>query len=146
MNHETAPEQSPLVIFDGACLLCNTGMQFIVERDPGARFRFATLQSELGRRLADRAHVSGGTAATMLVFEADAIYQRSDAVLRVARHLGRTPFERFVFGLVSRIGSWCPRVVRDFVYDRVSQNRYRFGSDSETCWLASEDLRRRIAS
>ena len=89
MTHEAALEQSPLVVFDGACLLCNAGMQFIVERDPQALFRFTTLQSELGQRLAERANVRGGAEATMLLVEAGAIFQRSDAVLRVARHLGR---------------------------------------------------------
>jgi predicted DCC family thiol-disulfide oxidoreductase YuxK len=36
----------PILLFDGVCNLCNGFVQFIIRRDPEARFRFASLQSE----------------------------------------------------------------------------------------------------
>lgn len=138
---------APLVVFDGACLLCNAGMQFIVGRDPRERFRFATLQSDLGRGLAQRAGVpNDGREATMLLVDAGTVYVRSEAALRIAGDLGRGTFERWLFRGLSRLGLFAPRWLRDFVYDQLARNRHRFGVASQTCWLPSDEIRRRIAS
>jgi predicted DCC family thiol-disulfide oxidoreductase YuxK len=140
-------QQPPLVVFDGECLMCNAGMQFIVKRDPQARFRFATLQSELGQRLAQGAGVaSEGREATMLLVESGKLYARSDAVLRIARGLGVGAVERWAFRSLSMLGRLMPRWVRDLAYAQVARNRHRFGLTSETCWLPSDEVRRRIAS
>jgi predicted DCC family thiol-disulfide oxidoreductase YuxK len=40
---------SSLVLFDGVCNLCNGAVQFIINRDPGGRFAFASLQSAAGQ-------------------------------------------------------------------------------------------------
>lgn len=143
----TLPEDraAPLVVFDGACLLCNTGMQFIVVRDPREHFRFATLQSELGQALSQRAGVVGdGRDATMLLVDGGAVYVRSEAVLRVARELGRSTFERGLFRVVSRLGALVPRRLRDFAYEKVARHRHRWPWAPETCWLPNDDVRRRI--
>ena len=44
-------KEEQVVLFDGVCNLCNGFVQFIIKRDPKARFKFAALQSELGQRL-----------------------------------------------------------------------------------------------
>ncbi|MEQ1633312.1 MAG: DCC1-like thiol-disulfide oxidoreductase family protein, partial [Planctomycetota bacterium] len=41
LHHET-----PIVLFDGVCNLCNGAVQWIVKRDRKAVFCFASLQSE----------------------------------------------------------------------------------------------------
>ena len=41
---------SPVILFDGVCNLCNGFVQFVIARDPAARFRFAALQSATARR------------------------------------------------------------------------------------------------
>jgi predicted DCC family thiol-disulfide oxidoreductase YuxK len=48
-----APElgEHPVVLFDGVCNLCSSAVQFIIDRDPKATFRFASLQSEAGAAL-----------------------------------------------------------------------------------------------
>ena len=40
----------PVVLFDGVCNLCNSVVQWLVERDPEGRLRFASLQSRSARR------------------------------------------------------------------------------------------------
>ncbi|MGB0767658.1 MAG: thiol-disulfide oxidoreductase DCC family protein, partial [Phycisphaeraceae bacterium] len=41
-----------VVIFDGVCNFCNTYVNYVIDRDPADRFRFASLQSEAGESLA----------------------------------------------------------------------------------------------
>lgn len=135
------------MVFDGECLVCNRGMRYIAERDPGARFRFATLQSPVGQGLALRAGVATeGKGATMLLLDSGKLYTRSEAVLRIGCALGRGRFERGVFRGLCTLGLWAPRWLRDAVYALVARNRLRLGSTTEACWLPSDDIRRRIVA
>ena len=40
-----------ILLYDGVCALCNGTVKFMLKRDPTDRYRFAALQSELGRAL-----------------------------------------------------------------------------------------------
>ena len=40
------PTGAIIVLFDGVCNLCNGAVQFIIRRDPDARVRLASLQSD----------------------------------------------------------------------------------------------------
>lgn len=40
-----------IILFDGDCNFCNQSVQFIINRDPKGYFQFASLQSELGKKL-----------------------------------------------------------------------------------------------
>lgn len=47
-----------IVLFDGVCNLCNKSVQFIIKRDPHNQFFFASLQSEMGKSLLEKHHLS----------------------------------------------------------------------------------------
>lgn len=40
-----------ILLFDGVCNFCNRIVYFTIKRDPKAKFKFASLQSETGRAL-----------------------------------------------------------------------------------------------
>nr|WP_313781813.1 DCC1-like thiol-disulfide oxidoreductase family protein [Paenibacillus larvae] len=47
MNKQTVQKKPEtcdysLLLFDGACNLCSSAVQFIIRRDPARRFRFAS--------------------------------------------------------------------------------------------------------
>ena len=42
---------SHIVIFDGVCNFCNWAVNFIIKRDPEAKFLFTPMQSELAKDL-----------------------------------------------------------------------------------------------
>ncbi|KAM0901265.1 hypothetical protein ACQ4PT_020096 [Festuca glaucescens] len=44
----------PIMLFYGVCNLCNGGVRFVRERDPGRSIRYIPLQSESGRELLRR--------------------------------------------------------------------------------------------
>ncbi len=135
----------PVVFFDGDCSLCNSAIQFVIARDPFSRFRFASLQSELGQRWSTRASVSvDGPDATMLLLEGGRLFQKSDAALRVARRLGKSVVSRAGWACWGRMGLLVPRFVRDAVYTWVARNRHKLGFASDTCWVPTDDLKRRL--
>jgi predicted DCC family thiol-disulfide oxidoreductase YuxK len=79
-----AIEGRALLLYDGVCALCNGMVKFLMKRDRGERFRFAPLQSELGRELLARFDIHTFPDGVVLIIEAltpaERIYRRSDAV------------------------------------------------------------------
>lgn len=132
----------PIVLFDGVCNLCNAAVRFIIDRDPMAAMRFASLQSEVGQALIAR-HAAqldagslpspdAGAPPTLLLVEDGRIYARSTAALRIARRLNG-PWPVFAAFLA------VPRFVRDPVYDFVANRRYRWFGKTDACRLPTKE-------
>jgi len=130
---------SPTILFDGVCNLCHGFVQFVIARDPAARFRFATLQSRAAASLLHGAGVTVPLPDSMVLVEDGRVYTRSTAALRIARGL-RAPWP-LAFALIV-----VPRIVRDAVYDFIAARRYRWFGRRETCLLPTPDLQRRFLS
>ncbi|HYN08561.1 MAG TPA: thiol-disulfide oxidoreductase DCC family protein [Vicinamibacterales bacterium] len=126
-----------ILLFDGVCNFCNGIVQFIIERDPRARIRFAPLQSDIAATLLashpDRANLPD----TVVLVEDGQVYVRSTAALRVARHL-RFPWSlAWMFMVV-------PRPVRDWVYDWIARHRYAWFGKRDTCMVPTPDITNRF--
>ncbi|MBB6097698.1 putative DCC family thiol-disulfide oxidoreductase YuxK [Deinobacterium chartae] len=128
--------QPGVILFDGVCNLCNGAVQFILLRDPQARFRFASLQSETGQRLRAAGQVPEDTDSFVLL-EGGRTYLRSDAALCIARGLGG-PW-RLLYVLIL-----LPRPLRDAVYCLIARNRYRIFGRREACLLPRPEWRSRF--
>ena len=73
---------SATILFDGVCNLCNGFVQFVIVRDPEARFRFAALQSDAAAALLRDAGVRGRCPTRSCSSRTAACTCRSDAALR----------------------------------------------------------------
>jgi predicted DCC family thiol-disulfide oxidoreductase YuxK len=128
----------PIILFDGVCVLCSGFAQFVIRRDPRARFRFAAMQSEPGRALLRRYGLPLENWDSNALIEDGVAYLKSAAVFRILRHLsGAWPLlalGRFVL----------PRRLCDGLYDRVARNRYGLFGRRETCLVPTAELRRRF--
>jgi len=123
----------PILFFDGECNLCNGGVQFIIKRDRKKRFLFAALQSAAG---AEAKQQSGG-ADSFILFYCGRYYTKSGAALRVARLMsGLWPM--LYAGII------LPRFVRDWVYDIVARNRYKWFGKRNECMMPTPELRERF--
>lgn len=131
------PAGHPIVLFDGVCNLCNRSVQTIIRHDRQGRFRFASLQSQVGERLRKRFGIDPEKVDSILLVDGDRWYQESDAALRIARGLGGVWAPLGIFRLL-------PRFLRDAVYRWIARNRYRWFGKSETCWLPTPELRGRF--
>jgi predicted DCC family thiol-disulfide oxidoreductase YuxK len=60
----TPDDQRPIILFDGVCNLCNSGVNLAIDHDSAATFRFASLQSEVGKALVRQYRGNTGTTAT----------------------------------------------------------------------------------
>lgn len=141
MGDAASESACAVVLFDGVCNFCNGTVLFFVDRNSRDDLRFAALQSEAGARVL-RAHgrePPQGDPDSILLVEQGAVYERSDAALRIARHLDGA----WRFGYWLRV---VPRFVRDAVYRFIAHNRYRWFGRSETCRIPTPALRARFLS
>ena len=85
-------EGRALLLYDGVCALCNGAVQFLMKRDRLDRFRYAPLQSDLGREVLARFDIQEFPDGVMLLADAltpgERLYQRSDAVAAAMERLG----------------------------------------------------------
>lgn len=132
------PREHPIVLFDGVCNLCAGFVRFAIVRDPAARLRFASLQSELGRSLLRRHGYDPDAVETVILVDGEGAHDRSSAALRVATQL-RAPWRWFGTPLL-----WVPRRWRDAVYDFVARRRYRWFGRRDECLVPTPDLRSRF--
>lgn len=113
-------------------------MQFVLRHERKPWLLFAALQSDTGRALLRDVHLPPDYLESLVLFEGPRIFTRSDAALRVARHL-RAPWSWGAALLV------VPRALRDPVYGWIARRRYRwFGRDSEACLVPSPSVRERF--
>jgi predicted DCC family thiol-disulfide oxidoreductase YuxK len=134
---QEAPEAHAVVLFDGVCNLCNASVNFIIDRDPGGYFRFASLQSDVAARLLRKAGRPDPGLESIVLVEGGKVYYRSDAILRIARNLkGAWP--------LMRIFSVIPRTLRDRIYDWIAKNRYRWFGKRDSCRIPTPELRARF--
>lgn len=128
---------SPILLFDGVCNLCNASVQWVIRRDPQGIFRFAPLQSETGQSLLRQSGLSSEHFDTVVLVDGDRILTRSDAALEIARRLG---------GLWSLLAvfRWVPRPVRNAVYDWIARHRYRWFGKTEACMIPRPEWKKRF--
>jgi predicted DCC family thiol-disulfide oxidoreductase YuxK len=126
-----------VILFDGVCNLCVFFVRFVIARDPRERFSFASLQSDVGRRLV-REHAAAGEDMTSIVLIEDGRhYAKSGAALRIFRGL-RQPWP-MLYPLAA-----VPRPLRDAAYDFIAANRYRWFGKKDECMIPTPDLKRRF--
>jgi predicted DCC family thiol-disulfide oxidoreductase YuxK len=132
-----------VILFDGVCNLCNRSIQFVIRHDPDAQFQFAPLQSEVAHRLlrsvGDASEVDSRPAIpdSFILLDEGRVFKRSTAALRIVRQL-RSPW-RLLYALTI-----VPRPLRDWLYDRIAQNRYRWFGRRDTCMVPTPQLRARF--
>ncbi len=129
--------EHPVLLFDGVCNLCNTSVQFIIDKDPESKFNFASLQSDIGGELLKQFNLSNEQLDSVVLIKNDKAYTRSSAALQVLRTLGGA--WSLLYGLII-----IPKPIRDIIYDWVAKNRYKWFGKQESCWLPTPDLRARF--
>jgi len=127
----------PVILFDGVCNLCAAVVRFVIERDPAARFSFASLQSDTARRLLEKAGCFATLPDSIVLLDEEGVHTRSDAALRIAAGLRRP------WCLTSRL-TIVPRALRDRAYDFVARHRYRWFGKRDTCLVPTPELQARF--
>ena len=129
--------QNAIVLFDGVCDLCESSVQFILLRDTAAYFKFASLQSNFAQEILLQQGLATTHFDSIVLLQNGKIFQRSDAALRIAKHLSGGWKLLYVFIVI-------PRFVRDAMYNFIATNRYRWFGKKNECMLPKPEWRNRF--
>jgi predicted DCC family thiol-disulfide oxidoreductase YuxK len=127
-------KERPILLFDGACNLCNDWVNFCLDYDPNGTFFFASLQSKVGQSILVRDGRSPDDRSNIILATPAETYANSEAALRVVSQLDGLPILLRVAATLTRF--FLPQWFRDVVYKVFAANRHAFGdTDGPVCRL-----------
>lgn len=137
MNEEEI-RQRKIILFDGVCNLCNRSVIFILEREKQPVFQFASIQSEAGQELLEWCSLPSDFNQAVVYIENGTVYICSTAALKIGQKLV------WPWSFVSYAGFIFPKFIRDWVYNQIAQNRYRWFGKRDVCMVPTDSLRARF--
>lgn len=126
------PDSKFIILFDGVCNLCNSSVNFIIERDGKNKFKFAALQSYFGLDTLKKLNLPSENLKTLILIEEDKYYTKTTAALRIAKHLRGLWKLFYVFIIV-------PPIIRNIFYYILAKYRYKWFGKRETCRVPTEE-------
>ncbi len=129
------PENKKIILFDGVCNLCNSFVQFVIKHDKKDVFRFVALQSEIGQEIIKNIGLQNQNIDSVVLYEPNSnFYLKSNAALEIVKNLDGV----FKLVIVFKI---FPRFFRDFAYDFIARNRYKWLGKKESCMIPTLELK-----
>lgn len=121
-------DSRPLVIFDGMCVLCSRGVQWMLRRDPEGASRFAVIQDPLPRALYRHYGLDPDRFETFMVLADGRPHTRWAGVVAAGRTLPGA------WRVLAAAANLVPAAIGDRVYDVVQRNRLAWFGNRETCY------------
>ena len=125
-------DSSPIVVFDGLCVLCSSGVAWMMRRDPTGTTRFAVIQDPVPRALYRHYGLDADAFDTFMVLSEGVPYTRWSGVLAAARTMPQ-PWR----GLAAA-GRLIPDIIGDRLYDWVQRHRLQWFGSRNVCRRPSE--------
>lgn len=129
--------EKPIVFFDGVCNLCNSSVQFIIKRDKKEQFHFASLQSEYAKKCLKESLRDSDNLQSIVLKDGDKILTKSTAVLTISKSLSGLWPVLYILILI-------PKFIRDWVYDFIGSNRYKWFGRRDECMIPIPELKSRF--
>ncbi|MDZ4860570.1 MAG: thiol-disulfide oxidoreductase DCC family protein [Candidatus Hydrogenedentes bacterium] len=136
MSNNAAETEHPIILYDGVCNYCNRICNYMIRHDPAKHFRFAHLQSAIGQELLKKYGLSPELDSVVLI-EGNSAYIKSDATIHMAPRLSGSA----KFGALLR---FVPRRIRNYGYDFIARNRYKWWGKQDACIIPTPDVRDRF--
>ena len=117
---------SYIILFDGICNFCNYWVDFIIKRDKDKTLKFATLQSDAGKKIANQFSIENKNIDSIIFIKGGNYFARSDAVLEIAKELKSVWKILYLLKVI-------PRHLRNFIYDLIAKYRYAIFGKRNSC-------------
>ena len=122
------PDDRPILLFDGDCMMCSAFVHFILRADRRHRLRLLAAQTPIGAALYRHYDLVHGDYETNILLEDGRAWLKSEGSIRVFERLG------FPWSLMA-LGRILPRPVRDRLYEFIARNRLRWVGRRSSCLL-----------
>jgi len=129
------PKHKKLILFDGVCNLCNASVLYVIKRDKKNVFVFAPLQSDIGKQIIQEYHLDAAKTDSILLYsETHGLSTKSSAALQIVKYLGFPNNLMSIFFII-------PPFIRNWVYDYVAKNRYKWYGKKDQCMVPTSELK-----
>jgi len=123
------------ILFDGVCNLCNSSVRYVIKHDKKNRFMFTALQSKVGKEIINEFQIDTYKTDSILLYSPEhGIDYKSTAALKIAFFLGFPNSLISVFFII-------PPFIRNWVYDYIAKNRYKWYGKKESCMIPTPELK-----
>jgi predicted DCC family thiol-disulfide oxidoreductase YuxK len=125
-----------VILFDGVCNLCNNSVQYVIKHDKKNHFMFAPLQSIVGMSIIKKFNIDTNKMDSILLYDPDknTLNYKSTAALKIASHLGVPTNVLRVFFII-------PAFIRNWIYDFIAKNRYKWYGKKDACMIPTPELK-----
>ena len=124
-----------IIFFDGVCNLCQGSVRYLIKQDKKGVLKFASLQGNYAKDFVNETKIQ--SMQSILFFDGKMLYKKSTAVLKLSRLLGG-------WHQLLLLGYILPRFVRDWLYNIVAKNRYRWFGKKDQCMLPYKGFENRF--
>ncbi len=131
------PLNKPVLLFDGHCNFCSSTVQFIFQHEKNKFLHFTSLQSETGKELLLHYKIDPAQTDSLVLIEKGKAYVKSTAALKVTQYLRSLYPALYCFMIV-------PSFMRNWIYDFIARNRYKWFGKSESCMLPDKEFAKRF--
>jgi predicted DCC family thiol-disulfide oxidoreductase YuxK len=126
-----------VILFDGVCNLCNGAVNFIIDHDPKGKFNFAALQSNYGQAELKKLGYKTDEFDSLVLLTKGEVFVKSTAALKIANQLSGIYSILHLFIIL-------PASLRDWVYDIIAKNRYKWFGKRDSCRMPTPELKQRF--
>ena len=123
-----------IILFDGVCNFFNFWVNFIINRDKNDIYKFTAMQSDSGQKLLQEFKLNVSDFDTFVLIVNDKHFTKSAAALMISKNL--KSIIKLLYPLII-----LPRPIRDFFYDLIAKNRYKFFGKRDICRIPTEEER-----
>lgn len=123
-----------IVLFDGVCNLCNKAVTFIIEHDKNDQFRFAALQSDVGKELLATHEIDPEAIDSIILIKNKKAFIKASAALRIAKDLDGPISSLYIFIIL-------PKFLTNYIYDFIARNRYNWFGRKNHCMIPTPRLK-----
>jgi predicted DCC family thiol-disulfide oxidoreductase YuxK len=126
-----------ILLFDGYCNLCHSSVQFVLKHEKKQELYFTSLQSKVGIEILTHYKIDASKTDSLILIENNNAFVKSSAALRLGKYLkGAYPL---AYGLIV-----IPSFIRNWVYDYIAKNRYKWYGKQDSCLMPDENLAKRF--
>ena len=131
-------DTKPIVIFDGQCVFCSGGVQWMIARDPHGDAKFAAIQEPVSRALYAHYGIDADAFDTFMVLKDGKPYLRWRGLCAAGR-LMPAPWK-----WLGALGRIVPEFVGNAIYDFIQRNRIGWFGARSTCLVPGEATPHRL--
>jgi len=124
---------NPIIFFDGNCNLCNGFIRLLIKLDRKKVFHYLSIKSQTAAQLPQLKNYLIPPYQTVIFYKDNLLFTQSDAVIEILNYLN------YPWKILSII-RFIPKKIRDYIYDLISQNRYRVFGQNNSCEIWDESF------